>query len=75
MKEPKIGKWKLNNYVKVIGMVGGLVLAGFGWHWVDEYSNGYLAVCALGLAITGVCGYWAAKDKSTINDTPKKGSA
>jgi len=74
MKEPKIGKWKINNYVKAIGMVGGLVLAGFGWHWTDEYSNAYLLVCAGGLAIAFGCGYWAATDKSTRDDT-SNGSA
>lgn len=74
MKEPKIGKWKLNNYAKAIGMLGGLALAGYGWYLVDEYSNLYLLVCAAGLSSFFGCLYWAATDKSTRNDTTK-GSA
>jgi|GEM_PF-2275345 len=74
MNEPKIGKWKLNNYAKAIGLVGGLVLAGFGLGWTNEYSNWYLLVCAAGIAIFGGSLYWAATDKSTINDDPKTGS-
>lgn len=74
MKEPKIGKWKINNYAKAIGIIGGLVLAGFGWHWTDELSNWYLLVCALGVGISVSSFLWTATDKSTRDDTTK-GSA
>jgi hypothetical protein len=75
MKEPKIGKWKLNNYAKAIGMVGGLVLAGFGLGWYNEYSNWYALVIVAGLAMFGCSLWWAATDKSTRDDNPKTGSA